>query len=149
MELGLFLTLYGVVVLWLAAGVAGSIIYRRRAGKPIVPKPPNGTTYLEKNASGASHRSPLTRLGGASNILMVAVTPAELIVRPKFPFNLMFLPEIWGLEHAVPRHAVQRAEAKSTWRGRVVLLEIRGKRRDETMELKLRDPDAFLKALRS
>src|SRR5262245_12022337 len=79
-----------------------SILYRRHHGKPVLFFGLHDATYQQRSASGRSNRSWLTKLGGAANCLVVAVARGRLIVRPWFPFTLMFLPEIYGLECDLP-----------------------------------------------
>lgn len=97
-------------ILWISGWIAASIFYRKRRGKAIFPRPPEDSVFLERRASGHEHRGIITRLGGASRCLTVAVTPDRFHVFPQFPFNLMFLPEIWGLEHDLPLAQVRIVE---------------------------------------
>lgn len=63
------------------------------------------------------------------------------------PFNLMFLPDVLGLEYDVEIERITRAEIESGW-GRGVRLEFGGRsgaRQDVTLYLK--DPTAFIGAL--
>ncbi len=77
---------------WIVFVIGVSIVFRRSRGKPLFPKVPVDAIYVEKSASGR----------WASNCLLVAVTQKALSVVPKFPFNLMFLPEVYGLERTIP-----------------------------------------------
>lgn len=96
-----FLLAFGLVSLWCAGWISASIVYRKRQGKALFPKPPAGAKFVRTNVSGRSRRGFLTSLGGARNCLMVAVTDRGLTVTPVFPLNLMFLPEVWDLEHDI------------------------------------------------
>ncbi|PSJ36509.1 hypothetical protein [Allosphingosinicella deserti] len=87
---------------WIVAVVASSIIYRRMVKKPIIPKMPADPIYGEGRASG----------GMASRCLIVAVTDDALLVGPRFPFNLMFLPEVWGMEYNIPVSDVAEVRTK-------------------------------------
>jgi hypothetical protein len=78
------------VLLWLGASFA----YRKYKNKPILAEKPANAAFLETWTSGRSNRNLLTKIGGARNCLFVAVTRESLIVRPHFPFSLLFLPEI-------------------------------------------------------
>lgn len=144
----LFLGLYALALLWIAGGIVASIVHRRRRGKPIFPKRPSDAVFWQGRASGRSHRTWWSLMGGASNCLQVAVTPGRLIVRPMFPFTLMFLPEIYGLEYDLPLGAVRSVSEGRILLTRTLLLELNipGKG-DEMVELKLKDPDAFVRAL--
>lgn len=92
---------------WIALVIAASIVYRRIKGKPIFRRPIEHPLFLETWRSGRSLRSLVARFGGARNCLWVAVTGDSLRVGPYFPFNLMFLPEIYGLECTIPGSAVR------------------------------------------
>ena len=96
--------------LWVAGVVAVSVVFRRRRGKPVFARLPASTRFSQRVASGWSEDNWLRSLGGASNCLMVAVTEKELIVTPFFPFTLMFLPEIWGLELRTPLSQIRHME---------------------------------------
>ncbi len=130
---------------WIGGGIVVSILYRRLHGKPVVPRMPRDTNYKELTASGWDDGNWLRRLGGANRCLMVAVTDRELIVTPFFPFTLLFLPEIYGLELSVPLVRI-----RNVGRGRrlfrdCVLVETADGRK---LGLIVRDPDAFVRALR-
>jgi len=132
---------------WIALWILGSIVFRTSRGKPIVSRLPQGALYTERSASGRSSGGFLRSLGGASRCLLVGVTHDELIVAPRFPFTLMFLPEIYGLEYRLPRRSV-RAELRKGVLHDYVRLSLdtdpsRG------FELRLDDPERFLAALAS
>src|SRR5688500_18299687 len=83
---------------WLLTVVAVSVLYRLTRGKPLLrPRVPDAL-FSQNWCSGRSLRNVVTRLGGASGCLWVTVTRDELLVGSHFPFTLMFLPEIYGLE---------------------------------------------------
>jgi hypothetical protein len=94
---------------WVAIFIALSIGYRRWSGKPIFPRIPANARFAEHWASG----------GFASNCLLVAVTDAALIVVPRFTFNLMFLPQIYGLEHVIPLRRSRRSRREESSLGPV------------------------------
>ncbi|MBC2665557.1 hypothetical protein H7F51_08480 [Novosphingobium flavum] len=121
---------------WIAVVVGISIIYRRRAGKPIYPKLPPDVLYAERWASGPF----------ASNCLMVAVTSASVSVVPKFPFNLMFLAEIYGLERSIPIESISAVQRTRSILGNNVAVTYGVDRK--TLRLRLNKPDQFLNALR-
>lgn len=77
---------------------------------------------------------------------MITVTPKELIVTPRFPFNLMFLPEIYGMEACVPRSRVriENDSAGLLKRGIIIVVDGADSLR---MELMPRNKARFLKAL--
>ncbi|WP_206244053.1 hypothetical protein [Novosphingobium terrae] len=89
-------------LLWITGWIAASAWYRRSRGKPIIPRVPGDAVFHENWCSGRSMRNWLTRIGGARNCLMVYVQGQDLVVTAKFPFNLTFLPEIYGPDVRVP-----------------------------------------------
>ena len=77
------------------------------------------------------------------------MTGTHLIIRPRFPFNLMFLPEVYGLEHEIPTERVTRAEMElgRGWSS-VVRLEFRNPDdMPHDVTLHLQNPVAFVNAL--
>jgi hypothetical protein len=100
-----------VAFAWVVFVVLLSVFYRRRAGKPIFPKVPHDVRYVEKSASGPF----------ASNCLMVWVTDDTLAVVPRFPFNLMFLPEVYRLERSIPLNAIRDVEQRRMSASNVII----------------------------
>lgn len=131
--------------LWISGCIAVSIIYRRIHDKPIIPRMPSGTRYKERAASGWDDGNWLRRLGGANRCLMVAVTDRELIVTPFFPFTLLFLPEMYGLELRVPLAGIRNIGSGRRLFRDCVLVETAN---DRKLGLILRDPEAFIRAVR-
>ena len=77
---------------------------------------------------------------------MIAITPQELIVTPRFPFNLMFLPEIYGLEARMPRSQVKVENSYSGILKRGVIVTVGGAD-PARIELMPRNKAGFLAAL--
>ena len=139
--LGFFATLA-----WILLVAAASVGYRLYKGRYILrPRFPNAL-FCEKWRSGRSHRNLITRLGGASGCLWVAVTADELLVGPHFPFNLLFLPEMYGLEYRASGADIEMVALRRTlFGGQRAVVELRtGQGVRETFELALRDPDKFI-----
>ena len=90
-----------IVFVWLAFWVVLSIRYRKKKGKLILGDPKVQILFKEKTASGNSEKNILTKIGGARNCLKVILSETQLIITPFFPFNLMFLPEFYDLEHFI------------------------------------------------
>jgi hypothetical protein len=135
-----------IAILWLAAVIAASIFYRRQSGKPVIPRRPPDAAFSEGFASGRRMSNLFTRLGGANNCLLVTVTPSEFMVVPRFPFNLLFMPEIFGLELRIPRSSIRSVERRKTFLGDWFTISFFTGRPDR-IALKLRDPDGFARAL--
>lgn len=132
-------------ILWVAGCVGASILYRRSAGKPVIPRLPETTRFKERGASGWNDSTWIGQLGGAGNCLLVAVTDHELIVTPFFPFNLLFLPEIYGLEIHAPLARVRTIEDRRRFFRRSLIVDLGDGQR---FGLILHKPDAFLAAMR-
>jgi hypothetical protein len=95
---------------WFAIWILGSVVYRRWNDKYFLrPKFPN-PLFEETRASGRSLRSVITRIGGANRCLWIVVADNMLHIGPHFPFNLMFLPEFYGLEYHIPAEKIIAVE---------------------------------------
>ncbi len=135
-------------LVWILLWVVASIIYRMSRGKTIVPAKPKNSLFYEGWASGHSNTNIFTKLGGAHKYLLVAVTPDALIIQPRFPFNLMFLPEIYGLEYRIPGLNIRAVEMKGRIFGKGVEMKfIDGGGSEKSVRLYLRKTDDFLVAI--
>ncbi|MDC8753849.1 hypothetical protein OIK40_04240 [Erythrobacter sp. sf7] len=119
----------------IGGAVVASIIYRLKVGKPIYPEIAPDALFAERRAGGP----------WASNCLLVSVTIEELRIEPAFPFNLMFLPEIWGAEYRVPISEIKSAELSRGWLMNTKI----GLKDGKTISLRLKLPDSFLQALKT
>ncbi len=143
-----FWALYAAAITWVLAVALASVVYRKAKVKPLRVVEPAHPLFMERWTSGRSLRNLIGRLGGARNCLFVAVTQHDFIVRPHFPFSLLFLPEIYGLEVAVPRSSVRGVELRSGVLGDRVLLTLEGSPgASYQFELRLRAPKDFVLAL--
>jgi len=132
---------------WLASVIAASIVYRIKVGKPMFPRLPANALFSERACSGRSLRTPWARIGGAQNCLLVAVTADALTVSPFFPFNLMFLPEFYGLEVRIPGPSIGDVDDhQGLFRRKITISYATPDIR--RIELRVRDPDALIDALR-
>ena len=141
--------LFAAGLVWVLFCIGLSLVYRRWKGKAIFADRPSNAAFLETWTSGRSKRSALTKLGGAQNCLLVAVTDESLIVQPHFPFTLLLLPEIYDLEHVIPRASIRSVTQKQAVIGRQYLEISFDLPSGETrlLELRLRQPQQFLEAL--
>jgi hypothetical protein len=121
-------------IAWLLFVIGISIAFRRSKGRPVIPRVPDGAIYNDKWASGR----------WASNCLLVSVTSDALSVVPKFPFNLMFLPEIYGLERIIPVREIREVRRL---RGLGVGNNVAVDYGEAELRLKVRNPQAFIDAL--
>ena len=132
-------------LVWIFLWVVASIIYRNSRGKAILPSKPKDSLFYEGWASGHSNTNIFTQLGGAHNCLLVAITPDSLIIQPRFPFNLMFLPEIYGLEYCIPGLNIRAVEQKGRIFGKGVeirFIDVGGG--EKSVRLYLKRTDDFL-----
>ncbi|HAJ04276.1 MULTISPECIES: hypothetical protein [unclassified Brevundimonas] len=132
-------------VLWIGAIVTASAVFRRQRGKRIFATSPDSCIFEENRTSGRELGG-IRALGGASNALKVCVTRDTLYVMPCFPFSLMFMPEIWGLDHEIKLRRVRTIEERSGLFGRSLVVHLAD---DKRIELRLRDPDGFRHAIQS
>ena len=138
--------LKGMAALCVGGALIASIVFRRVKGRPIVPRAPSDAVFHESWRSGRSLRNALTRFGGARNCLMVYVQGNELVVTPKFPFTLMFLPEIFGLDMRVPITSITAVERASGLIDRGLRISF-AEGGPPPMELKLRDENGLIRHL--
>lgn len=127
--------LVGAAVAWNLAWAAWSIRRIRRAGRTVLARAPEGALFVERWTSGASGQSLLSRLGGASNCLLVVLTKERLLIRPHCPFNLFLSPR-FDLDHDLPLAGIRTVKAAG---GRVEV-----ELPDRILTLRLRDPARFL-----
>ena len=135
-----------MTVLWFVSVLIASIVYRRMNGKPIISRVPSDAVFHESWCSGRSLRNMITRVGGARNSLTVYVQGNELVVNPKFPFTLLFLPEIFGLDERVPVASITAVKRTSHLIGcnlRITFAE----GGPAPLELTIRDESGFLRSL--
>lgn len=133
---------------WILCWTIASLAYRKMQGKPIFYSRPPSLRFRQWNASGHSHRSWFTRLGGANGCLVVQVTNTELDIHPFVPFNWFFLPEIYGLEYRIPLNQVLSAVIVKKFLGTRVEVEFITKgRTPEKVSLFLKRPEEFLAAI--
>jgi hypothetical protein len=85
-----FTVLLTIGIVTTAIALALSIVYRAAKRKNIVSIPKQDVLFKESWVSGASQKNLLTKLGGAGNCLSITLSRNALIIRPMFPFNLMF-----------------------------------------------------------
>jgi hypothetical protein len=131
---------------WIALAIAVSIVFRKKRGKPIFPQAPLDALFSERGCSGRSLDTPWARIGGARNCLLVALTPQKLTIIPTFPFNLMFLPEIYGLDHSLDISAIRELADRKGILGRYLTITYADPK-VRRVELRLRHHDAFIDSL--
>lgn len=130
---------------WIAIILAVSIIVRRRQEKPIFPRTPEGVVFSERMVSGWSDG--WRALGGARNCLMVWIDRDALTIVPFFPFNLMFVGAIWGLEQTILRRDVIRVERHAGILRETVVVTYRQDLGTRRFTLVLRKSEVFVRLL--
>ncbi len=131
--------------LWVGAFILASVLLRLRSGRSIRTRVPERSQFAERFASGRSERSWFTRMGGANSCLMVAVTRDQLHIALQFPFNLMFMPQVWDLEHCIRRRDIQSVKLGPSRWIRIEWQQPGSRRR--AFRLRVRQPDALVQAL--
>ena len=131
---------------WIALAIAVSIAFRKKRGKPIFPKAPQDAIFSERRCSGRSLDTPWARIGGAQNCLLVVLTPQKLTVIPTFPFNLIFLPEVYGLDHSLDISAIREVTDRKGILGRYLTITYANPKL-RRLELRLRHHDTFIGSL--
>jgi hypothetical protein len=123
-----------------------SAVQRARAGKPILFFGVSDAEFIEHTASGSTLLPPWRRFLNANGCLVVAVARERLVIRPFFPFNMMFTPELLRLEYDVPvKNVVSATLHRLLGRERVhvVFWDDDGERCEFSALLK--DPATFLR----
>ncbi len=130
---------------WISIILTASIIVRRRQGKPIFPRVPEGAVFSERMASGRADG--WRALGGARNCLMVWIDRDTLTIVPFFPFNLMFLGDVWGLEKTIPRRDVIGVERHWGILRETIVVTYRQNLETRRFTLVLRKSEVFVRLL--
>lgn len=131
---------------WVGGWIAASVWFRRANGKPIMPMRRADAEFCEGGCSGRSLRNIFTRLGGARNCLLVQVSGDELIITPCFPFTLLFLPELFGLDLRTSTASIASVEPMQRLWSRMVRVSFHSADL-APIELKLHDERRFLESL--
>lgn len=137
-----FFLLFAIALIWNAVGFGWMLWKRKRSGVTFPKASDPDVVFCERFASGWSHKSWLTRLGGASNCLTVIVTRSQLAITTFFPFTAFA--SRYDVEHLIPISAITSLTPK----GRVTELEYR--RSDGThrkLSLRLRKTNDFMRVI--
>ncbi|QNN22097.1 hypothetical protein HED60_07365 [Planctomycetales bacterium ZRK34] len=140
------LTVYVLLFVFLAAATIVGIVYQswkhRRDGVKFPKREMVNIRYQERWASGNSHKTFFTRLGGANNCLNLVVTDDELWVRLTFPFNVFAMP--LDLTHRIPLESITDLQRKK----RVMLITYtRADGESRTISVVSHHPEQFWAAL--
>ena len=141
-----FSFIIAAIIVWLVLVILASLVYRSIKKKGVSPLTGTDIQFSEKGASGWSHKNVVTKAGGARNCLIVELGRAGLWIRPFFPFNLMFLPELCDLEHYIPREKIRAVTPQQGIRGKSVVVDFTSEKGiNKRVELRLRKHDEFLR----
>jgi hypothetical protein len=130
-----------------AVVILASIFYRAWKGKKHLAIPEFDLRFSEKWVSGSSNKNRLTKLGGASNCLAVELSKNALVIRPMFPFNLAFLPQVYDLEHFIPTNKIKSVQPDGTGDKGSVIVEFESAGGEKRIELLLKKRQEFLRAV--
>ena len=117
----------------------------KAAGMPLRPEAPPSAVFCETGASGYSERSFMTRLGGASRILLVWVSPTELAIQKMFPFSVVLADHDNDLEHKVSLRDVTGVSVVNKSQARLCFTDSIGGQ--HTLMLRLKDPSRFVSVI--
>ena len=123
------------------------ILALKAQGRAIRPKLPNVALFAESGASGSSQRNLVTRLGGASRVLLVWVTSREFVVESIFPFNVWMYENPYDLEHRVPIASITLVEEGP--KGAVFVSFDDADQQPHKLRLFVKHPGALVAALKS
>ena len=102
-----------VIFLWNILVLLASILYRRYKLADQTPFDKTKLVFDENWVSGWSRKNWFTRIGGAGKCLKVSVNNEEVYIRPFYPLQFGFIPEIFDLEHRIPKENVISIEQSS------------------------------------
>ena len=139
--------LFAFFIAWFLFWLIVSFVYRKVRGEKVSIPAKHEVVFEERGASGRSLRTWWTRLGGASNCLVVSVPRSRLVVRPIFPFTLLFLPEIYDLEHSINLTEITNVDIQSGVFRQLAVVEFRKRQQLRRIEITLRNPEGFLQAV--
>jgi len=125
--------------------IAISFLLWRRSKRGL--KLPNLTdpdvSFVERSASGSSHKYWYTRILAASNCLTIIVNDSHLAVTTFFPYAAFA--GIFDLEHLIPKSKITSIELKGK---RVEIEFLQDDQSTGKVSLYLRDTSSFLQTLR-
>lgn len=144
-----FEILAAVAFAWILLIIVASAFYRHLKGKPLFPGQLPDSLFSEAWASGRSNKNMMTKLGGARNCLLVSANEKTVQITPRFPFNLMFLPEVYDLEYQIPKNKILSVTRERKMGVEMIELRFLDDSGDEkSVALKLRNPEQFLSLVR-
>ncbi|MFT3829945.1 MAG: hypothetical protein QM691_09605 [Opitutaceae bacterium] len=108
--------------------------------------PEKAIVHSEHHASGYSHRSLITQLGGVARQVELTVTDDRLLVDVAYPFALVA--EQVDLCHRIALDSIERVAARRVPHGLECIITFRNQRgASQQLSLFPESPDRFLRAL--
>jgi hypothetical protein len=137
-----FFQIVAIGVLWNVVGM-GWLLWKRHKKGIRMPNPRDAdVVFLERFASGSSHKSFITRMGGARNCLTIIVTKTDFCITTFFPFTAFA--GMYDLEHIVPLGKILKVQE----RGRIVEVHfLNPSGLPAKVSLRLRRTDEFTRAI--
>ncbi len=118
---------------------------RKRSVRPHAAEP---VVHTERHASGYSHRSLITQLGGIARRVELTVTSDKLLVDVAYPFALVA--EQVDLCHRIALDSIERVAARRVAHGLECIITFRnGEGLRQQLSVFPESPDRFLHALRA
>lgn len=141
-----FIWMFLFCLVWVVIGFGWRYYRHKKTGVVFPHVSPEHIRFEERAASGCSHKTMFTRLGGARNCLHVTVTDAEVWIRPVFPFTI--LAQQFDMEHRIPKESITGIQPTQPGFVRRLLIDYRDERgQTHRLSLLLRKPGDFLTAL--
>lgn len=105
--------------------------------------------FSQEGASGRSHKSLITKLGGANRILIVEVDSEGLHTSFIYPFSLLSgLMKQYDLEHSIPFSNLRSLELKKGLLGPSVFIDFENSHGEsKKLELRLSEPQKLIEVL--
>jgi hypothetical protein len=142
---GYILGLVGFCFLMLFLRTHRNYSRMKAAGMPLRPVAPTDAIFSEAGASGYSERSLKTRVGGATRILLVWVSPTELAIQKMFPFSVLLADYDNDLEHKISLKSITGVDIVERSKARVCFNDSEGGQ--HALMLQLKDPARFVSAI--
>ncbi len=131
--------LNGFAIVWCISFFSLTWLWIKKKGIVFPSKSTVKILFEEKMASGRSHKSVITKLGGGRNCLNIIVTSDELWITAVFPFNLVAF--YYDGIHKIPLSLIRKTYKS----GKSVFVEFQRKNGSPgKFELQLKNPNNFL-----
>lgn len=138
-----FFLFFALAFVW-SAGCMAFMLWRRSRRGPHFPSLDTvNVLFRERFASASSHKSLITRIGGAQNCLSITLTDAELWVTTFFPFTAFA--GFYDLDHRIPLECLNDFQRNGT---KVTIDFVTPDGEARRIVLRLRRADHFVDAIK-